>query len=318
MSTPKRTFYLPGLLVAAAMLLLSACGAASQAEDRSYGRVASSAPEPAMEMGFDESERGGNSFSGSVPSETQRLVIKNADISIVVIDPPSSMERISQLAEELGGYVVTANLHQTRLDSGQEVPRGSMTIRVPAEDLDAALERIEAESDRLPLSRNISSQDVTREYTDLESRLRNLESAEAQLQEIMASAFQTEDVLEVYNELVQVREQIEVIKGQMQYYKQSAALSAISIELIANEAVQPLSIGGWQPVGVAKDAVQTLIDTLKFLANAAIWVVLYLTPVLAVIYVVLVLPLSLVWRYWRKRRAQRNTAPSTPSEEANK
>ena len=120
---------------------------------------------------------------------------------------------------------------------------------VAAERLDEALTSIESESNRLPLTKNISSQDVTKDYTDLQSRLRNLEEAEAQLREIMASANKTEDVLSVYNQLVQVREQIEVTKGQIQYYEQSAALSAISVEILADEAVQPLTVGGWQPGG---------------------------------------------------------------------
>ena len=56
---------------------------------------------------------------------------------------------------------------------------------------------------------------MTSDYTDLQSRLRNLEDAEEQLRTIMDSAFNTEDVLTVYNRLVEVREQIEVIKGQI-------------------------------------------------------------------------------------------------------
>ena len=56
----------------------------------------------------------------------------------------------------------------------------------------------------------------------------------------MEEATKTEDVLSVFNQLTQVREQIEVIKGQMQYYEQSAALSSISVELYANAAVQPV------------------------------------------------------------------------------
>ena len=110
-------------------------------------------------------------------------------------------------------------------------------------------------------------------------------------------------MLSVYNQLVQVREQIEVIQGQIKYYDESAALSAISAELIANEAVQPLTIGGWQPVGVAKNAVQALINTMKFLANAAIWLVILVVPVLLVLFLVIVLPLRLVWRAWKRRRA---------------
>jgi hypothetical protein len=114
----------------------------------------------------------------------------------------------------------------------------------------------------------VNSQDVTAEYTDLNSKLVNLEAAEKQLQEIMDSANRTEDVLSVYSQLVATREQIEVIKGQMKYYEQSAALSAISVQLIANAAMQPITIGGWQPVGVAS-FLQSLIH-LQSLGNFAI------------------------------------------------
>lgn len=237
--------------------------------------------------------------------DIERLVIKNADLSVVVPDPASSMDRISAMADEMGGFVVTANLYTQQLESGVEVPRANITIRVPAEKLTDALERIRQESDQLPLNESINSQDVTKDYTDLQSRLRNLEQAEAQLRDIMEEATKTEDVLSVYNELVQVREEIEVIKGQIQYMEQSAALSAISTQLIANEAVTPLTIGGWQPVGVAKRAIQALINAFKYIINAAIWVLIFVLPVLLLIFVIFGLPIYLVIRVWRRRRKAR-------------
>ncbi len=254
-------------------------------------------------------------FTYSPPaSDVERLVIKNANLSLVVDDPARSMSAISKLAEEMGGYVVSANLYETQLESGAKVPRATITVRVPAERFTEALERIKQESKQIPLNENISSQDVTREYTDLQSRLRNLEAAEAQLKEIMASATKTEDVLNVYQQLVQVREQIEVIKGQIQYYEQSAALSAISVDLIANEAVQPLRIGIWQPVGTAKNAVQALINTLQFIGRVLIWLALYFLPTLLVLYLIIGLPLTLAWRSWRRRRAKikQVVPPATP------
>jgi hypothetical protein len=246
------------------------------------------------------------------PAQADRLVIKNGSLSIVVDDPVKSMDSITALAEEMGGFVVSANLTETILDSGDKAPSATITIRVPAERFDEAMKRIKAESKQLPQNENVNSQDVTSEYTDLQSRLRNLEAAEKQLTEIMGSAIRTEDVLSVYNQLVQVREQIEVIKGQIQYYEQSAAMSAISVTLTANAAVQPLTIGGWQPVGVARDAIQSLIDALKVLGNLVIWIVLFLLPVLLVLYVIFVLPLSLVFRAWRRRRARTKSIQAVP------
>jgi hypothetical protein len=216
----------------------------------------------------------------------ERIVIKNANISIAVEDPGESMEDIAVRAEELGGFVVSSNLYQTYLENGLEVPEGSITIRIPAEHLLEVLDEIKASANQV-LSENASGQDVTREYTDLQSRLRNLQDAETQLREIMASAIRTEDVLQVFNQLTQVSGEIEIVKGQINYYEQSAALSAISITLKADEAVQPLNIGGWEPVGVAKDAVQALVNTLQTVGDVLIWVLIYILP-LAILFVVIV------------------------------
>ena len=235
-------------------------------------------------------------FDSNAPAE--RIVIKNASLEIVVNAPDESMQSISRMAEQMGGYVVNANLYKTNTSEGLEVPRASITIRVPAEKLDEALSAIESESDRLPQNKIINSEDVTREYTDLQSRLTNLEAAEAQLMEIMESARRTEDVLDVFDQLTRVREQIEVLKGQMQYIETSAKLSAISVELIPNEVIQPISIGGWEPVGVIKDAIQALITALQGLVNVLIWLALFILPIVLVIG----LPLFFIIRWLRNRR----------------
>jgi hypothetical protein len=135
--------------------------------------------------------------------------------------------------------------------------------------------------------------------------LKNLEAAEAQLMEIMASANKTEDVLNVFDQLTRVREQIEVIKGQIKYFDESASLSAISVELIPNEVVQPISIGGWQPVGVVKNAIEALIRTLQGLAEAIIWLGLLVLPILAIIFV----PLYFIVRSVIRRRRRRKENP---------
>ena len=304
------------ILIIITVLLLSACAA-----PRATQAPAAAPPMEGSSRQTVADTSGAGNFSGenesSVP-QVERIVIKNASLTLVVQDPAKSMSAISQLADEMNGYVVSANMYMQELDSGAQAPRASITIRVPAEELNAALERIKGESDQDPISESISSEDVTSDYVDLQSRLRNLENTEAQLTEIMGSATKTEDVLNVYNQLVNVREQIEVVKGRIKYYEESAALSAVSVDLLADEAYQPLTIGGWQPQGVAKSAVQALINTLKFLANLVIWIVIFVAPVILVLYLIFFLPLSLVWRAWRRRRKQRKEAAvelETPQQE---
>jgi len=270
------------------------------------------APEAMFESAAPMARGASDSYDGDVDNsvyandglqiqESQvRMVIKNASLSIVVEEPGVSIEAISKLASDLGGFVVSSNLYRTQTANGLEVPQANISIRVPAEKLDQALTEIKSGAGQI-LNENVSGQDVTQEYTDLESRLRNLERAEEQLTQIMEQAWETEDVLIVYNRLVEVQEQIELIKGQMKYYEQSAALSAISINIQANEAVQPLKIGNWQPVGVAKRALQALINTLKFLADMLIWIILYILPVALILF----FPVRWLWRWLKKVNAKR-------------
>ncbi len=283
------------LLLGLISLLLTACGSSPfnqtmsesippQGKNADFGGEAYA---PEAEVSYEPSRSSSLTDGG----QEGRLVIKNASLSIVVEDPSATMDAISQMADEMGGFVVSSNLYQTRTDRGLEVPEANITIRVPAERLDQALQVIKSGAGDI-LSETVTGEDVTQEYTDLSSRLRNLENTEEQLTEIMKDAIRTEEVLSVYNQLVEVREEIEIIKGQMQYYQQAAALSAISVSIQANEAVQPLQIGGWQPVGVAKRAIQALINTLEFFGDALIWLLIYIVPVVLILY----FPIRWIWK----------------------
>jgi PBP1b-binding outer membrane lipoprotein LpoB len=293
-------------------LLLAACGAPATSRELEEAPVAAPAqPQSDFYSGASgESYDMSNANYATDGSAVERMVVKNVQLSMAVEDPETSAGRIQAMAEEMGGYVVSVYMYQTTLDNGAKVSQGNVTVRVPAERLNEALDTIKSETTQPVINENINSDDVTAEYTDLASRLRNLEAAEQQLQEIMDQATKTEDVLSVYSQLVSTREQIEVIKGQMQYYEQAAALSSVQVELYANEAVQPLSIGTWKPQGVARDAVQTLINTLKGLGNVAIWIVLYVLPVAICVLGPLALIIWGVTRLYNKRKQAKALVPS--------
>ncbi|HRN50750.1 MAG TPA: DUF4349 domain-containing protein [Anaerolineales bacterium] len=312
MKTP--TFFVPVALILA--LALGACGASAPAAmDYDRGEYSEAPMGAAPQVAMDEmAADSNNSFAGdeaSAPNtNAERLVIQNASLAIVVDNPQDSLEAISELAESFGGFVVDSYVYQRTLSNGLQAPSGSITIRVPAERLQEALAIIEDDANTVQ-TRSVSGQDVTAQYTDLQSRLRNLEGAETLLRQIMEEATDTEDVLVAFNEFNYITEQIEVIKGQIKYYEESAALSSISVELTASLAVQPLTIAGWEPVGVAKDAIQALISALQGIVNIAIWLALYALPIL----LVLGLPVYFFVRWLRQRRANA-AGKTTPAAKA--
>ena len=121
----------------------------------------------------------GSSFGAQEQVQQERLVIYNANLALVVDDPVESLDTISDLATSIGGFVVNSNLYESSYRVGDEyrpVHEANITIRVPAERLDEALDQLKGLAVEVD-SESISGQDVTQEYTDLASRLRNLESA---------------------------------------------------------------------------------------------------------------------------------------------
>jgi hypothetical protein len=298
------------VLVILAVVLAGCASAASVAPE--YGapgmdgsssapNYAPAAPVPGVSKGVDE-------YSYNLPEEIERVVLKNASIEIVTADPVASADTISRMAEEMGGFVVNSNIYRTTTARGIEVPEANITVRVPADRLTEAMDRIKAlvgDPGEDVRNENITGQDVTLEYTDLQSRLRNKEDAATALRKILEEANRTEDVLMVYQELNRVTEEIEVLKGQIKYYDESARLSAVSVRIQSKEAVAPISVAGWEPVGVARDALQALVDALQFLAQASIWLVVFCLP----LGLLLAVPGFFIYRGLRRYRARRKAAP---------
>jgi len=301
-------------------LLLAACAPTAvpvYEEMSAYaGKDAVMPQAPAMEMEGRPVEASGN-YDSSV-NAVDRLVIRNADLSIVVRSPVEVLDGIMQMADEMGGFVVNSNVYQRQTPAGIQVQEAQVTIRVPAAQLGQAMSRIKAyveNPDTDILNETITGQDVTREYTDLQSRLRNLEEAAEQLRKIMETATRPEDVLAVFNELKNVTEQIELIKGQIQYFEESAAMSAISVYIQAQESIAPLTVAGWKPQGVAREALRTLITAYQFIADAIIWGVLFCLPIVLPVGVV---GFFIVRGIKRMRRSRKAAKAATFSDSAAK
>jgi hypothetical protein len=262
---------------------------------------AAEAPMPAV----DSSANGEVDFysNGSVQAQ-ERLVIENADLAIVVKDPKARMAEITALANEFGGFVVSSNLYQSFTSFGKEVPEATIVIRVPSERLDEALTRIKEGAVDINYE-NRSGQDVTNIYVDLQAQLKAKQAAEAKLLEIMDQATRAEDVLAIYLQVQQVQTEIEQLKGQIKYYEESAALSSISVRLIAEESTQPIEIGPWTPTGAARDAIQDLILFFQRFVDFLVRFVLLTLPALLLIAIPLFV-LYLVGRavYRRVRRSR--------------
>ncbi len=272
---------------------------------------------PVEPFGQDKSANSSAVGAAGGAAQTQdRLVVKTASITIVVTSPQAKMDAISQMAIGMGGYVVSMNMDQVETPSGGTAPEGTISIRVPVDKLDEARTQIKAGTVDVT-NETITGEDITAQYTDLQSQLNNLQQTETDLLAIMDEAknnpnsnttSRTQDVLAVYNQIASVRGQIDQIQGQMRYDQQSSSLSLIDVTLVAEKTIQPITIGGWKPQGVARDSIQALVGFLQGFVDFLIQLVLYILPMLILIFGPIVLIIWLIVALIKRRRARKAKA----------
>ena len=207
--------------------------------------------------------------ASAVPSEApvstaapiDRMIIRTATISLIVRDTAKSVDAITSAVERSGGYVSASNVWREG-----DVLHAKVTMRVPNTRLGASMAAIRAAGIRVQ-SETVSSEEVTQEYVDLASQVRNGEATEEELRQLLVTvrerAKKAADILEVHEHLVAIRGQIEQAKGRMRYLEQMTAFATINVELTPDAVSTPAIEPGWQA-----------------LATAAIWFAIYLLPVL--------------------------------------
>lgn len=315
----NKKLFLPLFFLA---LLLASCAGASMSEaqfayDTSSSGAVSAPGQPPMEaadgseMAWNKGDNlafaSGEGAAGQA-NQVERLIIRTGNLRLVVTDTEETAADITRLAEQGGGWVVSANLYQY----GADAKSGDITIRVPAAGFVGIMDALKAMAVEVQ-SESVSGQDVTEEYVDLAARLGNLEATAGRVRSFLDEATTVEEALAVNQELSRLEGEIEVIKGRMQYLSQSAAFSTITISLTPDIAARPVQVAGWRPQGVARDAIEALISALQGLATLAIWLVIYVLPIALLIGIPLWLVIRFVWRR-RRQRKMASVPQITPGE----
>ena len=152
----------------------------------------------------------------------QRIIVRTVDLGIVVEDVTVAIEAASNIARDMGGWLVGSE-HSLK-------HRGSVSVRVPANSLDDAIDALRDLAFEVDYE-IAHSQDVTDEYVDLKSRMRNLEATENALLALFDRAQKVEDALDVQRELARVQEQMEIMQGRIAYLEQTSAYSLLNVTL---------------------------------------------------------------------------------------
>lgn len=287
--------------------------------------AATSAPaQPMISEAYDSSgnsagQRKAQSVPGAAQPPTQpnsdqiqdgvRMIVYTGSLSMQVNDTADTINKIQDILKSVNGYIAT----KTVVASGKDKLRGTINIRVPAAALDTTLSQIKALGVKV-LKETADSNDVTSEYVDLDARRKNLEAYEVELTKLLETVRErtgkAEDILAVYNQLTEVRGQIEQIKGRQNYLENTSTLATYTIELVPVEEVVVEGDPGWNPGRTARQALDQLVETLQGLGDVVITLTLLVLPVLIILLLPVVVFVWIVRALW-KRRVPKKQVPAS-------
>lgn len=215
------------LVTFSAVVSILGCGVAEQtaatasksmqmADANSVARDASTSGQQAA------SALGNDRLISAVP----RRVIYNADVAMQTREFAKAERVIPELVKRLGGYLTDISLSRQQ----GEQRSGRWQARVPAESFHEFLEGLDDIG--VPERRQVSGQDVTEEFVDLEVRLANKKKLEERLLDLMkAKSASVADVIEFERQVASVREEIERMEGRFRYLTNRSELSSITLSL---------------------------------------------------------------------------------------
>ncbi len=248
--------------------------------------------------------------SQSTKGIEERKIARKATMKVQVDDLPAAAARLRTLAQARHGQVT-----QEQISLGSTSGAASVTVNVPAEELDATMD--EAAKVGRVLERTVKSQDVTTQVADVDSRIRTMQESIARMQQLLQRAGSVTEVAHVEAELTKRQAELESLLAQQKVLSQRVAQSSVEISLVTTaKTVQ------------AKPAKTGFLAGLTYGWQALTWLVTGLLTVLGALLPLLV-PLALVLApltWWlRRRRCQRRAeqaaqtaatstqSPSTPA-----
>ena len=263
------------LAISVLALASVACGASDSDSDggsgsNSVGELAASSDSKPVES---------SSGLPAASAEGAQRVIQTTSLDLEVESLTGAFNRASELARTHGGYVAFADIKT----ADASVP-GSISLRVPSSEHSSLVSSLKEIDGARLRSESVETREISAEYTDLESRLRNLLRTEAQFQQFLTQAKTIDEVLNVNNRLQTTRDEIERVQGRINLYDNRVEYATINLRLTALPAVRA-EAGSSTPVDVFSGAWAISVDVFWGIVKvgaAAVVLVIWLVPLAGV------------------------------------
>lgn len=215
-----------------------------------------------------------------------KKIIKNGDLEIQVGDIKKAHQQVNEIVKSNNAYIQTERFKNTDIDEKQ-----FFTIRVPHKNFDALINSFSNGIGSV-LSKNIASDDVTEEYTDVSIKLANKKIYLEKYRDMLRSAKTTKDMLEIQENIRELEDEIDVAEGRLRFIDDRVNYSTLNLmlykEKVRSSATSKIGFGnrfgdsfteGWNSF------------VAFFLGIISLWPFFLLIPIVI-----------LIWKKWRNRK----------------
>lgn len=209
-------------------------------------------------------------------------IIRTGTIELEVSDVATALVTARDGIRAMGGYVGAS-----QTENREDRPFASITYRVPAgrwEDALDLLRGLNGQTTKI-VTEHTEAVEVTGQVIDLEARIKNLRSSEAALQVIATGATRISDVLEVQQQLTNVRGQIEQLSAALADLQDRAGFATLTATFTVPVVAVEVAAKGWEPAQVVDEASASLVNILQALTTAGIWFAIVWVPILVTLVV---------------------------------
>ena len=303
------------LLLSLALLaaLLTGCGSAGKsAVSYDSGMVEYAvSDEAAMAPAEGAAMKNTAADTGSTQLPQNRKWIVTVNLTAETDDLDALRSALDEKIAALNGYVEDQSVYNGSIyDSGRRYRSANLTVRIPADSIDAFLQDVGGLANIV--RQNKSIEDVTLSYVATESRLKALETEEARLLELLSQAENMTDLLEIEARLSEVRSELENYASQKRLYDNQIDYATIYIAIEEVQEYTPTEEPSlWERI---RDGFKDNLEGVgEGLLDVLVWFIVSI-PTLVVLAVV-VLILVLIVRGIRRRRKAKKAAKQQKTEE---
>ncbi len=208
-------------------------------------------------------------------------VISDAQLEIEVASGKfqTAFDQALLLADRYNGYIVSSSSQASGEDSS--LKSGTIALRVPSASFALAL----SDASKLGTVRNrqVSTQDVTQEYVDLQAQITNAQAQVKAFQDLMARAKTVDDILQVQQVLSNAQGQLDQLKGRAQFLTEHTNYSTLTMSIYETGVeVKPVAITQWGVTKALKDGLHNLVNA----GNAIVRGLGVVIPILIVLAII--------------------------------